>query len=562
MQPDALRKHLRNVLTQAGAPAPLAVAVSGGGDSVALLRLLLDAGEAPLVLHVDHGLRADSPEDAAFVKTLAEVHGLAFAQTRVDVRAAHAKQGGNLEALARSLRRSALLGMAKAGGASSLLLAHTQDDQAETVLMQALRGASALRGMRERDRALHRPLLGVSRETLRGYLLAIDQPFREDPHNSLLDFTRVWVREELLPMMETRAPGARARLAALAGVQRDMEAVVVAQAKRRYPELGWEARHAAETTAVDAARLAADPPAVARTVLAELLRQHGIEVDLEKLEWARAHLRDATPARASLGAHHRWRVAYGQIAVVPTEPKPAAPPQALTRAQELPAGVPASLLAAGPLTLRTRARGDRVPLPGGTRLLSDVLIDAKVPREARDGVRLLARGSEVVWVEGVVEATAAGPRLVRDADEGFMRRALALARAAAEAGELPVGAVLVRDGVVLSEAANATIATADPTAHAEVRALRAAAQKAGDWRLGGTTLYVTLEPCPMCFGAILSAHVARVVYAAGNRREGALGGVAHLQHEAWKRKLAVRGGVCAKEAAALVRSFFNQRRQA
>ena len=123
-----------------------------------------------------------------------------------------------------------------------------------------------------------------------------------------------------------------------------------------------------------------------------------------------------------------------------------------------------------------------------------------------------------------------------------------------------MGAVVVLDGVVVGEGANATRASGDPTAHAEVIALRAAAAAVGGWRLTGATLVVTLEPCAMCFGAVLAAHVARVVYGAENRRDGALGGVADLSTERWKRRPELRGGVRAREAEALLARFFVDRR--
>lgn len=148
-------------------------------------------------------------------------------------------------------------------------------------------------------------------------------------------------------------------------------------------------------------------------------------------------------------------------------------------------------------------------------------------------------------------------------DEHWMRRALALAEAAAAAGEVPVGAVLVRDGELLGEGANRPIAAADPTAHAEILALRAASARVGNYRLPGSTLYVTLEPCPMCAGALVHARVARVVYATPDPRSGAAGSVfdllrdPHLNHRA-----VVDGGVCAEAAAELLRGFFRARRDA
>ncbi|MGH8622793.1 MAG: tRNA adenosine(34) deaminase TadA, partial [Burkholderiales bacterium] len=113
-------------------------------------------------------------------------------------------------------------------------------------------------------------------------------------------------------------------------------------------------------------------------------------------------------------------------------------------------------------------------------------------------------------------------------DETFMREALALAQRAAEAGEVPVGAVVVKDGVVVGRGYNQPVSGKDPTAHAEVMALRDAAERAGNYRLGECELYVTLEPCVMCAGAILHARVSRVVYGAADPKSGACGSVLNL----------------------------------
>jgi len=227
---------------------------------------------------------------------------------------------------------------------------------------------------------------------------------------------------------------------------------------------------------------------------------------------------------------------------------------------------PGVLRAYRSLELRGRRPGDRIRLPGGTRLVSDLLIDRKVPREERDALRLLASGREVLWVEGVVAAPGvmageAGVGVDVDVDVVPMRRALSLAAEAAAAGELPVGAVVLLDGAVVGEGANRTERDHDPTAHAEVLALRAAAAARGDWRLSGASLYVTLEPCPMCLGAVLQTRVARVVYGADNVREGALGGVVDLLSGDVKRLPEVRGGVLAREGGALLRKFFESRRR-
>lgn len=146
-------------------------------------------------------------------------------------------------------------------------------------------------------------------------------------------------------------------------------------------------------------------------------------------------------------------------------------------------------------------------------------------------------------------------------DCGFMRQALDEARAAAAAGEVPVGAVVVKDGVVIGRGRNAPIALADPSAHAEVVALRTAAQALGNYRLDGCTLYVTLEPCAMCSGAMLHARLARVVYGAADPRTGAAGSAIDLfGQRLLNHQTAVEGGVLADECGDLLRGFFQERR--
>jgi tRNA(adenine34) deaminase len=147
------------------------------------------------------------------------------------------------------------------------------------------------------------------------------------------------------------------------------------------------------------------------------------------------------------------------------------------------------------------------------------------------------------------------------ADEGFMREALDEARRGAAAGEVPVGAVVVMDGVVVARAHNAPIAMTDPTAHAEVVALRAAALERGNYRLEGATLYATIEPCAMCCGAALHARVARVVYGARDAKAGAVESLYRLLEDArLNHRATTTGNVLAAEAGALLSAFFETRR--
>ncbi|WP_254607014.1 tRNA adenosine(34) deaminase TadA [Rhodoferax sp. BAB1] len=145
----------------------------------------------------------------------------------------------------------------------------------------------------------------------------------------------------------------------------------------------------------------------------------------------------------------------------------------------------------------------------------------------------------------------------------FMEQALALARQAAEAGEVPVGAVLVHQGVVIATGHNAPIVSQDPTAHAEIRALRAGAARLGNYRLEDCELYVTLEPCPMCAGALLHARLKRVVFGAPDPKTGAAGSVLDLFAQSQlNHQTAVQGGVLAQECGALLQDFFQRKREA
>ncbi|MCS6970501.1 MAG: tRNA adenosine(34) deaminase TadA [Planctomycetota bacterium] len=151
----------------------------------------------------------------------------------------------------------------------------------------------------------------------------------------------------------------------------------------------------------------------------------------------------------------------------------------------------------------------------------------------------------------------------QDAEEDlrWMRAALQEAEAAARDGEVPVGCVIVAQGRLLGRGRNARERLKDPTAHAELLAITAAAGALGDWRLNGCTLYVTLEPCPMCIGACLNARLDRVVYGAREPKAGACGSVVDLSAPpGYNHRLLVRGGVLAEESAALLTAFFRARR--
>ena len=147
-------------------------------------------------------------------------------------------------------------------------------------------------------------------------------------------------------------------------------------------------------------------------------------------------------------------------------------------------------------------------------------------------------------------------------DLDFMLAALDDARLAGMGGEVPIGAVVVSDGAIVARGQNRVLRDVDPTAHAEIVALRAAAAALGNYRLPGCTLYVTLEPCAMCAGAMIHARLDRLVYAAADPKAGACGSVlAVLNHPRLNHQMAVERGILADEAAELLRGFFRERRE-
>jgi len=177
-----------------------------------------------------------------------------------------------------------------------------------------------------------------------------------------------------------------------------------------------------------------------------------------------------------------------------------------------------------------------------------------------------AHAAHIDAIDGIDDAIGeAANDLVNEAhpDVRFMRLALEQADRARIEGEVPVGAVVVKDGEVIAVGYNQPIGRHDPTAHAEIVALRAAAENLGNYRLPGCELYVTLEPCAMCSGAMMHARLARVVYAASDPKTGVCGSVLDLfSHEALNHHTGVVGGVLAEEASTMLKRFFAERRAA
>ncbi len=146
-------------------------------------------------------------------------------------------------------------------------------------------------------------------------------------------------------------------------------------------------------------------------------------------------------------------------------------------------------------------------------------------------------------------------------DREAIELALALARIAADAGEVPIGAIVLREGVVIASGQNRTLRDNDPTAHAEIVAIREAARAVGNHRLNGCTVYATLEPCAMCAGALIHARIDRLVYAAPDPKAGAAGSVLSvINHEKLNHQMSVESGLMADESSELLKAFFKERR--
>lgn len=553
---------------RADSASTLVVAVSGGGDSVAVLRILKRTGYRLLAAHYDHQLRPNSGDDAAFVRDLCGSLGVELAEGTADVRLVAEKRGWNLEDAARRLRYAFLYGvLTERAPGGTIVVGHTVEDVAETVLLQALRGSAFPVGISPRHKGVIRPALGESREVLRRYLRFLGERWVEDATNAGVDRNRVWLRNRVIPELRSRYPAASERLAGLARAQREARTTLETVAAKRFPG-----------TSIRLASYASAPIGVRKTALVARLRAMGAEPDQELLDEVDSAAMAATtstkPWRKALPGRANIEMAYGLLEVrASTGPSGQAPGdgvlvRAVQRVEELPAEVSAAVLTEfGQLSLRAVQRGDRIRLPGGTKSVGDLLIDLKVPRAERGLLKVLAVADtdEVLWVEGVAVAKGAekpGMPNLLGRDRHFMHLALKQAGLAAEAGEVPVGAVVVsKNGEVLAQAHNASEATGDPTAHAELLALRQAGQATGDWRLAGATLYVTLEPCVMCLGAILNTHISRLVFGAANLRDGALGGVTDLSGEGWKRTPEITGGVEARQAEKLLRQVFSAKRK-
>ncbi len=257
----------------------LVVALSGGPDSVALLDALASLrrprGFRLVAAHLDHGLRPESAADAAFCASLCQGLDIPFRAGVAEVRARAARERGGLEQAARRERYAFLRRVAEEVAASAVAVAHTRDDQAETLLLRLLRGAGAtgLSGMRPRTGVIVRPLLAVSRQQVLTHLHERGLAFREDPTNRDVAHLRNRVRHELLPYLEARFnPRARATLARTAALLADEAAHLRAEADELVERIG---RKEDGAIVLRRAPLVAAPPAVARAAIRQAFSQAG-----------------------------------------------------------------------------------------------------------------------------------------------------------------------------------------------------------------------------------------------------------------------------------------------
>jgi tRNA(Ile)-lysidine synthase len=533
------------------------LAVSGGRDSMALLHLMLETGIPFSVAHLDHHIRADSSLDADFVRETCLKLEKPFFGERVNIPEIAKKRGWSLEEAARKIRYEFLNRTAKKTNSSAILTAHHLEDNAETVLMQLLRGTARATGIPARRGLILRPLLEISKHELEQFMLERGLTWREDSSNSDPTYTRNWVRLEIMSKLLERFPKAAESLARYGVLARD-EDVFLEELTAKIPT--W-------------AKLALEPKVLQRRQIRRQFESAGLDVDFAHLEEIRSKLENPAVTRISLPQNHVGVVQNGKLEILSDLKQHSnfvgRVNTVLTIKRTFGHGrrfTPTELqhldFSSFPNAIqRTRASGDRIQLSGGTRKLSDIFIDKKIPRELRDSIPLVAQDSEVLFVglEPPIFDVRIG--VTRDLEIDAMKHALELAREAFEAGEVPVGAVVLHHrGEVIGTGRNRSLEHSDMTRHAELEAIRDASQKLETPYLTECTLVVTLEPCLMCLGAILEARVKRVVFGASSSKNGALGGVMDATRANWSHQIEVRTGVLEKQSSALLSRFFAETR--
>ena len=425
-----LATGVAQALRDLGAPSAekrIIVGLSGGPDSVALLDVMASlgrrAGFAVVAAHLDHALRPDSAEDAAFCRDLCAELGVAFRTARADVRARAAREGGGIEEAARLERHAFLRRVKDEEGACAIALAHTRDDQAETVLLRMLRGAGGLglSAMRPRAGDLLRPMLALSRRDVLDHLAARGLRFRQDPTNADLAIARNRVRHELIPYLERHFnPALRDSLARTATVLAEESEVLAAVAADAHLARG----HAEGGVYVlSRAALNAAPKAVARLSVRRGLQESGglRGVGLRHVDAILELAASATPSgrRLPLPGGREAVFHFDQVRIGPraAATEPFALPLSVPGTVDLPdgrsvvartargpvaSGRTAAVVAVpdAPLVVRTRRPGDRVRAGGRDLSLKRFLMDRRVPAHERGALPLIAAGDRVLWVAG------------------------------------------------------------------------------------------------------------------------------------------------------------------
>jgi len=428
----------------------LAVGLSGGADSVALVRTLAERSrELGLVLHaahLHHGLRgAEADADVAFARGLAVSLNLPFHEARVDTAAeARAnpetgKAAETIEEAARRLRYTWFRQLLAAGEVDAVATAHTLDDQAETVLARFLRGAwtEGLAGIHPviqfSEGRILRPLLAATRAEIEAYLHALGQSWREDSSNRHLTFTRNRIRHELLPLLETWNPRLREHLAQMAALALDEEAWWQEELNRLVPQLVMEGRPvrgggraSGAGLAVDVTRLAALPPALQRRLLRHVAGQLGVAPDFATTEAMRKLALDGRagqklPLATGLRAERTPRELRLALAGPSTPGRPGSPaiPEyqipipgemdapAFGLRLQITASAPDTAAPAAPLPgfaiLRNWRPGDRVRLrhSSAPRKVKEVLERLRVTGSRRECWPVLEAGGQILWIQGV-----------------------------------------------------------------------------------------------------------------------------------------------------------------
>ncbi len=529
-----------------GQPTKICVAVSGGADSVALLRLCAQAGLQIVVAHLDHGIRPESRADVVFVRELCAGLGVVCITERVDVPSVAKARGWSLEDAARKVRYEFLSRVAKVHACDAVFTAHTQNDVAETVLAQLLRGTAKATGIPEqrklgKAKKILRPLLWAQKTELENYLRSFGQTWVQDSSNEDVRFTRNWLRHKVLPLLETRFVGTSVALARYAQIS---------QAENIFLD-----NLVAEVPASSDWRF--EPLVLQRRLIYGALESAGVVANFQMVEFLRVALVATKVQRLSLPMNGADKlsvavVQQGRVQILKTNQ---GVPDFIWPSEFDFSQFPAA-------RMRTREAGDTIQLVGGTRKLSDVLIDKKIPRELRDGVPLVAQGQEVLWAGLPLPILDVRVGSVLNVDVLAMKEALGLAEEAFDDDEVPVGAVVMQQGKIVGRGRNRSKKNNDMTLHAELEALRDATKNLGTAFLTDCSLVVTLEPCPMCFGAAIESRVSGVVFGASNPKSGALGGVRDISRAAWSHRPVLRAGVLEKQAAVLLEDFFKKLRNA